>query len=35
MEDLSFPRVACIYGSHLGPDSTDVELELLGRYDLL
>lgn len=30
-----YPKIANIYGCHLGPASTEVELRLLARYDLL
>ncbi len=30
-----YPKIANIYGSHLGPRSTEIELRLLGRNDLL
>jgi len=33
--ELTFPRIANIYGAGLNPDATDVELRLLARYDLL
>lgn len=35
MGNLTFPRIASIYGAWLVPESTDVELKLLSRYDLL
>ena len=30
-----FPRIANCYGARLGPDTSDAELNLLARYDLL
>jgi len=34
-EEITFPRIASIYGADLGVEATDVELKMLARYDLL
>jgi hypothetical protein len=31
----TFPRIANIYGAGVGPEATDVELQMAARYDLL
>jgi hypothetical protein len=32
---VTFPRIASIYGAAIGPDATEVELQMAARYDLL
>lgn len=35
LQKITFPRIANIYGAYLTAESTDVELQLLSKYDLL